>query len=393
MKLITNVNIVNPHRIIKNGAVLIDGKTIIDILEDSSDADLTNSIEIIDGRGLYASSGFIDIHVHGGAMFSALSAAPDEIIKMCNAHSKHGTTSILPTTSAAPINRLFSAIDNIKEAQKKCKCSNILGVHLEGPYFAPSQKGAQNADFLKPPVFEEYKDLIDYWDGIKIMGAAPELEGALELGRELTKRGIIPSIAHSDASYNECIMAYENGYKDVTHIYSGCSSVVRKNAFRTAGVVEAGMMLDELFVQVIGDGKHLPASLLKYIYKNKGADRICLISDGLSSSACDIKEGTSFVNNTGIEVIVEDGVMKLMDRTAFAGSLASSDRLVRNMIKLADVPMIEAIKMATLTPARFLGLKTKGMLSIGYDADIVLFDDDINVKLTMVLGNVIHNKL
>ncbi len=234
--------------------------------------------------------------------------------------------------------------------------------------------------------------MLDRWDGIRMMGAAPELEGALELGRELQKRGITASIAHTDATYEDVERAIESGYTDVTHIYSGCSSVVRKNAYRIAGVVEAGLEKDELTVQVIADGKHLPPPLLKLIYRCKGADRISLITDGLSFSASQLEEGVEYVQKNGVRVVLEDGVMKLLDRQSFAGSVATSSRLVRNMMQLAGASLSDAVKMATWTPARVIGVSDhKGMLARDYDADIILMDEQVNVKWVMVRGAVAYD--
>jgi N-acetylglucosamine-6-phosphate deacetylase len=169
---------------------------------------------------------------------------------------------------------------------------------------------------------------------------------------------------------------------------------VRVDGYRVPGVVEAGLLRDELSVQVIADLRHLPPALLQLIYKCKGADRISLITDGLEYSAAELKEGTVYRQKNGVETVYEDGVMKLMDRKAFAGSVATSSRLVRNMAQGAGVPLLDAVKMATMTPARKLGVSgRKGMVAEGYDADLILFDENVNVKLCMVGGRVVFNQL
>lgn len=393
MQLIIHVHVIQADHIIKDGAILIDNGTIQQVYARTDDALSAHpDCTIIDGQYRYASSGFIDLHVHGGGGYDVMSGRSVDIIQMAQAHSRFGTTSILPTTLAAPIPQLINCIDAVRQAQAQCTSAHILGVHLEGPYFAPSQRGAQNADHLLNPDPRDYLPLIDHWDGIRIMGAAPELPGALALGDNLKRRGIMASIAHSDATYDQCIQARDHGYTDVTHIYSGCSSVIRRNAYRIAGVVEAGLVMDDLTVQVITDGKHLPAALLKLIYKVKGPNRIALISDGLSFAAFDAVDGQTYTQSNGIEVIYEDGVMKLPHRQAFAGSTATSNRLVRNMIQLAEVPLVDAVKMATTTPAKMLNLKTKGHMAVGYDADIILFDEDIHVSITMVNGSIVYNE-
>lgn len=199
-------------------------------------------------------------------------------------------------------------------------------------------------------------------------------------------------MAHTDAIYEEALAAFEAGYTLATHFYSCMSGVSRRNGFRYAGVVEAGYLIDDLFVEIIADGVHLPAPLLKLIYKIKGPDRIALITD--SMRAAGMPEGDSILGSkhNGLKVIVEDGVAKLPDRSAFAGSVATFDRLIRNMIQMAEVPLLEAVKMATQTPANILGLgASKGSLETGKDADIVIFNENIRVSTTIVQGKAIYN--
>lgn len=220
------------------------------------------------------------------------------------------------------------------------------------------------------------------------MGVAAELEGALELGDAMRSRGIVGTISHSNANYAECVQALSHGYSDITHIYSGCSMVHRKNGYRSGGVVEAGLLEDGFTVQVIADGKHLPAELLRLIYKCKGADQISLITDALFPTGCDLPEGTVIHQSTGVDAVLEDGVMKMPDRQAFAGSIATTDRLVKNMVTLADVPLWDAVTMVTKTPARVVGLDAhKGSIEAGYDADIVLLDKNLDVVNVMANGN------
>ena len=356
--------------------------------------DISPQWNVIDAKGCYLSPGFIDIHVHGGGGYSAMTGDPDDVVRMCTAHAQYGTTSILPTTTTAQIPKLKESIDGVRKAQTKCTDSNILGIHLEGPFLSVNQKGAQNEENILKPTQCDYEELLDYWDGIRMMGAAPEVEGCLELGRALEKRDIVASVAHSDATYDEAVMALEYGYRDITHIYSGCSSVIRKNAYRIAGVVEAGLVRDEYTVQMIADLKHLPVSLIKLIYKCKGADRISLITDGLEYAASELKEGTVYRQPGGIETVYEDGVMKLMDRQAFAGSVATCRKLVYNLYRHADIPLLDTVKMATLTPAKRIGVANrKGMITAGYDADILLFDDNIDIRMVMVNGKMLFNRL
>ena len=216
----------------------------------------------------------------------------------------------------------------------------------------------------------------------------------MEFGKYVTSKGILAAIAHTDAIYEEVLEAYHHGgFTLATHFYSAMSGVTRRNAFRFAGVIESAYLLDDMDVEIIADGVHLPAPLLKLIYKIKGPDRIALITDAMR--AADMPEGESVLGSfkNGLKVIVEDGVAKLPDRTSFAGSVATADRLVRTMLTIAEVPLVETIQMITETPARIMKVSDrKGSLAKGKDADVVIFNDQIEVQKTFVKGRLVYQK-
>ncbi len=376
MKFYKNAKVIFPDSI-RDLVVATDNGKIIDIMEHFEE---TPESTVVDCKGLYLAPGFVDVHVHGGGNKSAMSENPDDIVEMAEAHLKYGTTSIVPTTLAAPIDQLSKVINSIKTASEKSKNANILGVHLEGPYLSMQFKGAQSPENILNPKKNPPDELFELWDKILIMGAAPECEGVLELGDKLKERGIVPSVAHSAASFEQVEEAVKHGFSDVTHIYNACSSCFKTGLFRNAGVVEAGLYMNELTVQTIADLRHLPQGLLKLIYKCKGDDGMYLITDGLEFSASDIKENTVYTQENGVGVIYEDKVMKLADRSALAGSAATLADCVRNMYKCIGVPLYSAVKMASLTPATVVGYgNRKGKIQKGYDADLIMFDDDINI--------------
>ena len=386
MKIFKNTKVVFPDKI-RDCIVVTDGGKIIDICDTFSPIE---GAEIIDCGSLYLAPGFIDAHVHGGGYKSAMSEHPEDIITMAEAHLQHGTTSIVPTTLAAPIPQLLRTVESIKVASEQSKKSNILGVHLEGPYLSLQYKGAQSPENILNPLKNPPEELLDSWDRILIMGAAPECEGNMELGDKLRKRGIVPSVAHSAASYEQIEEAALHGYCDVTHIYNACTSCFKTGVFRTAGVVEAGLTLDEFSTQAIADLRHLPKGVLKLIYKAKGPQKMYLITDGLEFSATDIKENTVYTQENGMAVIYEDKVMKLADGSALAGSACTLKDCVRNMYKTVGVPLYDAVRMASLTPAQVTGYGSqKGQIAKGYDADLVLFDDNIDIKSVITNGNIV----
>lgn len=387
MLVIKNANVVFTDKI-RNMVVLCDNSKIKDIVERYEE---NSNDKVIDANGLYLSPGFIDIHVHGGGNKSAMSTSYNDIIDMAEAHLKHGTTSIVPTTLASPINQLKAVTLSIKEASEKSENANILGLHYEGPYISLKYKGAQSPENILNPTKNPPDELFELWDKILIMGAAPEEDGCLELGDKLRKRNIVASIAHSAASYEKVEEAVKHGYSDITHIYNACTSCFKEGIFRVAGVVEAGLTLDEITTQVIGDLRHLPKGLLKLIYKTKGVEKMYLITDGLEFSASDIKENTVYTQENGMGVIFEDGAMKLADRSALAGSIATLKDCVRNMYKEVKIPLYEAVRMASLTPSEVIGYgNKKGKIEKGYDADLILFDENINIKSVITNGNIIY---
>jgi len=386
--------------VIKNGKIIADDEILVGkslYFEDGRITALTEeqlpSDEVIDAKGNYVSAGFIDIHTHGAGGYDFLDETVEAYLTAAEMMARHGTTAVAPTLTSVDAEGMKRSVAVYKEAVKQNrKGAAFIGLHAEGPYFAESQKGAQESRFIHPFVSEEYKEILDGADGAIVRwSAAPELDGVEEFAKYVGERGVCLSIGHTDADFDEAMYAYDLGFKHLTHFYSGMSMVHRKNAYRISGVVEAGYLNDGFTVEIIADGKHLPASLLKLIYKVKGADSIALVTDSIRAAG--MPEGPSVIGriDNGMEIIVEDGVAKLLDRTAFAGSVATFDRLVRNMITMAEVPLTDAIKMASRTPARILGLATKGELEVGYDADIVIFDGDVNVKRTVIGGRTVFS--
>jgi len=383
-----NANIVTPYQI-KKGNVLIEGQKIISV-----DNSINQNADHLELKGKYLVPGFIDIHLHGGGGADLMDGDVDSILTIAENHVKYGTTAFYPTTLTAKDEELYRLFDNLKIAKKKNKDgSKIMGVHLEGPYLSANQKGAQDERFLKEAKFEHYKKIINSSDDIARITAAPEVGGALELGSFLKSKEIIASIGHTDAEYKDMLNALEHGYDLLTHFYSGMSMLKRINGERVLGAVESGYLFDEFNVEIIADGYHLPPELLKLIYKIKGPDSIALVTDAMRGSG--MPEGKSILGSleNGIEVIIEDGVAKMPDRQAFAGSVATMDRLVRNMINLADVPLIESVKMATLTPAKIMGIENiKGSISPGKDADLVVLNKELEVETTIVEGDIRYRK-
>ncbi|HEY6082818.1 MAG TPA: N-acetylglucosamine-6-phosphate deacetylase [Chitinophagaceae bacterium] len=388
---IYNGHILTPYRIIPRGTVVVTGDKITAVQE--GNIAVPGAIAI-DAGGQYIAPGFIDIHVHGGGGHDFMDGSVNAFLKIAETHARHGTTAMLPTTLTSEKEELFQTLELYKQANSEnVSGAQFLGMHLEGPYFAMNQRGAQDPRYIRNPDPKEYKEILSRSSDIRRWSAAPELDGAIEFAHYLKSKGILVALAHTDAIYEEALIGFENGFTLATHFYSCMNGVTRKNVFRYAGVIESAYLIDEMDVEVIADGIHCPPPLLKLIYKIKGVDRIALITD--SMRAAGMPEGESILGSlhNGLKVIVEDGVAKLPDRSSFAGSVATADRLVRTMVTMADIPLLEAVRMITKTPASILGIDSrKGSLIPGKDADIVIFDDDIQIRMTIVNGRVIYDK-
>jgi N-acetylglucosamine-6-phosphate deacetylase len=386
---IVNGHVITPDGIIRNGSVLVrDG-----IITGVSDHDLEMpGAMMLDAGGRYISPGFIDIHVHGGGGYDFMDNTVEAFLEIAKTHARYGTTALFPTTLTGSAEDIVRTLKTYDEAYPLNESgSEFMGVHLEGPYFAMNQRGAQDPKWIRDPDPKEYEYIISQSGSIKRWSAAPELKGAIPFARYLRSKGILVSLAHTDAIYEEVLEGFENGYTLATHLYSAMSGVTRRNAFRFAGAIESAFIIDDMDVEIIADGIHLPAPLLKLIFKIKGPGKIALITDAMRAAG--MPPGESVIGNlqTGIKVIVEDGVSKMPDRKSFAGSVATADRLVRTMIQMAGVSITDAIRMMTMTPAAIMKISShKGSLISGKDADIVIFDEDINVHTTMVKGKIVY---
>lgn len=382
-KIITNTGIK------KTGTVLIADGIIQAVSE--GDIDVPDA-DVIDAGGRYIAPGFIDMHVHGGGGADFMDNTVEAFLQIAHTHARYGTTAMMPTTLSCGRENLLKTLEMYEAATKLNQHgAAFTGLHIEGPYFAMSQRGAQDPRYIKAPDPAEYQEVLARSNIVKRWSAAPELPGAVELGHYLRERNILPAIAHTDAVYEDVVKAFAAGYTHCTHFYSAMSGVTRRNAFRYAGVIESAYLMDDMTVEIIADGVHLPAPLLQLIYKIKGPEHTALITDAMRAAA--LPEGPSMLGSLtdGLAVIVEDGVAKLPDRSAFAGSVATADRLVRTMIQLAGIPLFDAVKMITSTPAAIMKIHDrKGSLQQGKDADIVIFDDNINIYTTIVAGKRVY---
>ena len=383
-KQIINGRILTPQGWLEGGSVIVeDGK----IAEVSNNNFAIEGAEIIDAKGCDIVPGGIEMHVHGGGGRDFMEGEEEAFRVAIDAHMQYGTTSIFPTLSSSTVPMIEKACETCTKLMAEPN-SPILGLHLEGPYFNPKQAGAQIPEWIKAPVKEEYEYLLDKWPCLKRWDEAPELEGSHEFIKCCCKHGVLPSIGHTRAKYEEVAAANELGMTHATHFYNAMPVVYKNREFKETGTVESIFALENMTVEMIADGIHVPPVMLRMIYQIKGVERTALITDALACAAS--KDDTAF----DPRVVLEDGVCKLADRSALAGSIATMDRLVRTCVQQAGIPMEDACRMISETPAKIMGVyDRKGSLEKGKDADIIFFDKAQELTFVMQMGRIVRNEL
>lgn len=359
----------------RQDVIVEDGK-ITKVLPHDDD-NIQSGMERIGLDGKYLAPGFIDLHCHGGAGHEFVDGTAESVRRACDIHARNGTRVLYPTISAMDFDTTYRALEAIEQVKDSCDVE-IPGVHLEGPYLDKDYCGGQDSRFIRPPQKEEYVKLLDRFGSLIARWTyAPEHDDGAFLD-ELNRRGVVASIGHSSAEYNVVAKVCDRGCRLITHLYSCTSTITRHGGFRHLGIVESAYLLDDMFVEAIGDGCHLPPELLRLIVKLKGSARVCLITDAIRHAGmenCDLLHG----GTQNVPYIIEDGVAKLADRSAFAGSIATTQRLVQCAVG-AGISLADSVRMLTETPAAVMGLKGKGKIAPGFDAQFTILDRNLNVS-------------
>lgn len=375
-----NARILTPQGWLKDGSVLIrDGK----ILEVTNCDLAVIGAQLIDVKGMHVLPGGVEIHAHGGGGRDFMECTEDAFRGAVQTHMKYGTTSIFPTLSSSTVPMIEQAAETCTRMMAE-KDSPILGLHLEGHYLNMAMAGGQMPENIKNPDPNEYIPIVENWHCIKRWDAAPELLGAMQFGKYITGKGILASVAHTQAEFEDIRTAYEAGYTHATHFYNAMPGFHKRREYKYEGTVESIYLMDDMTVEVVADGIHVPPTILRLVYKIKGVERMCAITDALACAASDNKEAFD------PRVIIEDGVCKLADHSALAGSVATMDRLIRTMVQKADIPLADAVRMVSETPARIMNVyDRKGSLQKGKDADIIVMDEDLKIRAVWAMGKLV----
>jgi N-acetylglucosamine-6-phosphate deacetylase len=379
---LTNGRVILPKELATDKAVIVEGQKILDVSELAS---LGSGVQEIGVGGRYITPGLIDIHIHGAVGHTFNEPTVEAFAAITEESVTRGLTGLLATLATAAIPDLAECLNfGRKWMQEPHVGSQILGIHVEGPYFNIEQAGAQDPNNILTPDDGTPEILLEFRDVIKVMTYAPELPGALELTARLAELGVVPAAGHSMAIDEDILEAMEVGLRHAIHLWSAQSSTVREGPWRKPGLLEASLVFEGLTGEIIADNKHLPPTLMKLAYKCMGADRLCVVSDATSGAG--LPEGARFRMGE-MEYEVHDGVGMLFDRTAFAGSTTLLNQMVPILTEVVGIPLVEAIRMGTLTPARVIGVDDhKGSLAAGKDADIAIFEEDFTAWRTMIAG-------
>jgi N-acetylglucosamine-6-phosphate deacetylase len=379
--------------ILTNGLVILPNEIRDDldvILRDGKVAELRphrRAGEAIDLRGNYLAPGLIDLHVHGALGRDSMEGSADALRAICDYHARGGTTSLLITTATAELERICSTLALVRTCRSQIP--QIAGAHVEGPFLSADKAGAQDTRFICEPTVQRTDQLLEYRDVIKRITIAPEIRGALDSIERFHSAGISVSGGHSDAWDEDAGTAFEHGMTSVTHVFNCMSSARKRGVGRVAGLLEFALSEPQMNCELIADGHHVSSTLIKMLYRAKGTDRICLVTDATAGAG--LPDGTEF-ELAGRKCVISNGVCLLADRSALAGSAASMIDLVRNMVNKVGISLLVAIAMASRNPAREIGLSNKGTIAAGNDADLVVISPALEIGQTFVAGEPVYSR-
>jgi N-acetylglucosamine-6-phosphate deacetylase len=378
--------VIGPRSVLDDHCVLVENGRIKQVAP-TSQVLWPDDAAVVNAHGAFVAPGFVDMHVHGAMGRDTMDGALESLAQIARFHAAGGTTAMTPTTVTADAGRIHAALEAVALAQgRDFGGARIMGAHIEGPYLSPEKRGAHPASQVRLPDPAEYKAWLERDGLVTQMTFAPELPGGLELLDALLEHEVLPSGGHTAATGDQMREAVARGLCQATHLFNCMSSAGKSGPWRVPGALETFLVEDQVMVELIADGHHVHPGLMKLAIRAKGVDKICLITDAVAGAG--LAEGTEFKvgDTTGV---VRAGVGMTPDGSGLVGSVSTMIQMVRNAVTLAGVSVVDAVRMASLNPARALGLSAhKGSLEPGKDADIVLFTPEYLVTHTMVAGRV-----
>ena len=388
-RLLAFVNgwVFTPAEAIDKGVVLVKGRRIAAVGAQRQ-VHIPSDAKIIDLSGSIVAPGFIDMHVHGGGGADVTEGTERVFRKLSLFEVRHGVTSFVASVLTVPDDQLYRILD---VASSLCTSGSLpgaglLGIHLEGPYLAVEERGAHPESLLRNPDPVHYTPLLEYAETMRVVTLAPELPGATELVRKLSERGVVAAAGHTNAIARQILPVIDAGLRHATHMFCNMSHFRRDNLKRVAGAVETFLFDDRVTTELIADGHHLGPTLMKLTVKVKGPGAVCFVTDAMPAAG--MPDGIYEIG--GVQAVVRDGAARLLDGSAYAGSVTTMDVCVRNGVELIGLSPRVAVQMATETPARILGIDDhKGRIAEGMDADLVVLDRSLRVVHTIIGGEIV----
>ncbi len=364
---IINGKILTPTGWLEGGSIILSDSKILEI----ANSDLPRiGATIIDVKGDYILPGFVAMNIHGGGGKSFKEGTREAFDTAVEVHRKHGATTIFPTIYTAKTEKIYNSAKVCEEIMKEGN-TPIKGIHIAGPYFNPNM--VKSFPGAKNPDKEEYLKILSNINCIKRWDLSPELPGAYEMAKILKWKNIVAAITHTQAEFEVVKEAHEAGFTHVSQLYNAMPGFHKRGEYKYEGTVESVFLLDDMSVEVTADGRHLPPTILRLVYKLKGVENMSLVTNALKYACYNepVLDDPDF--------IIEDEVVKLKDHSSLAGSIATMDKVVRVAIN-AEIPLIDAIRMATETPAKVMGCYDRvGSLEEGKDADVVLMNKELEI--------------
>ncbi|MBN2571782.1 MAG: N-acetylglucosamine-6-phosphate deacetylase [Ignavibacteriales bacterium] len=376
--------IITPFREIKKGAITITGDKIYDVTT-TKNLKLEGETDIIDVSGCIVMPGFVDLLVHGGAGGYGFSDESDESIdKIAKYFIEHGSTSILASLHAKPKEKLLDDLNRVANYIRNNPDTNIRGIHMEGPYLNPKFKGAMNEEYLWKPSIESFREIYNASQGyLKMMTIAPELSGALDVIRDAAFHGVITSLGHSEAIYEQIDLAIDRGLAHVTHIFNAAPPMHH----RRPSVVVSSLLRDELKIELIADSYHVHPAVMELLLKFKTPKNIILITDSIRVGGMHEGEESQFSD----QKVVVKGNKAVMEDGTIAGSTLTLNRAIKNIVELTNTKITDAVRMASLNGAKVIGIP-RGILAAGKIADITVVNDKYEVELTIMDGKIRYQR-
>ena len=376
--------VVTPQKVIEDSVILIaDGRIVA--VDEACALSIPPEARVLDAHGMVVAPGFIDAHTHGGHGYDFMESSPDQIGDILRWMTSTGITGVLPTVATASLEEQVRIVKLLREVRERNPLgATILGIHVEGPYISQERRGGQPEQGIRLPSITEMEALIEASGGaIRLVTLAPELPGALELIRFLKHHHIIASVGHSDATYEQVVAAAEAGLTRASHLFNA----MRGLHHRDPGAVGAVLVRDDIYAEIILDGVHLHPVTAQIAIRAKGLERIVLVTD--ATQAAGLGDGT-YVRPGNRRITVKDGAARL-DSGGLAGSVLTMDKAVSNAVRWLGLPLTAALAMASQVAAESLDLQqSKGGLAPGKDADLIVFEDDVRILLTMVKGQIVY---